>query len=150
MKIDKSTLIKQSLEIVDKKISTIKETMAFAQESANSETKSSAGDKYETGRAIAQMERDKAAIQLGENLKLRRFLTQIKPESKTPNIDLGSIIETDNGIFFIAIGLGIVQCMGQSVIIISPVSPLGQAFINQKLGAKVSFNDRSYTILKVY
>ena len=150
MKINKPTLIKQCLEIMDKKISTIKETMAFAQESANSETKSSAGDKYETGRAIAQMERDKAAIQLGENLKLRGFLTQIKPESKTQKIELGSIIETDNGIFFIAIGLGIVQCMDQSVIIISPVSPLGQAFINQKLGARVGFNDRSYTILKVY
>ena len=150
MKIDKPALIKQCLEIIDKKISTIKETMAFAQESANSETKSSAGDKYETGRAIAQMERDKAAIQLGENLKLRRFLTQIKPESKTQRIESGSIIETDNGIFFIAIGLGIVQCMGQSVIIISPVSPLGQAFINQKSGEKVGFNDRSYTILKVY
>ena len=44
--------------------------MANAQESANAEEKSSAGDKYETGRAMMQIERDKAAQQLNESMKL--------------------------------------------------------------------------------
>ncbi|MFM7852135.1 MAG: 3-oxoacyl-ACP synthase, partial [Flammeovirgaceae bacterium] len=54
--------------------------MSSAQDAANAEEKSSAGDKYETGRAMAQIERDKAAMQLAEVLKMGGALEKIDPD----------------------------------------------------------------------
>ena len=47
--------------VVQQRIDTARHAMTAAQESANEEGKSSAGDKYETGRAMAQIERDRHA-----------------------------------------------------------------------------------------
>ena len=55
--------------------------MVNAQEAANEEGKSSVGDKYETGRAMMQIERDKAAQQLDEALKLKNIIDQISIET---------------------------------------------------------------------
>ena len=68
--------------------------MNDAQRSANEEGKSSAGDKYETGRAMMQIERDKAANQLEEALKLKRILDQIQPEVQHERILIGSVVIT--------------------------------------------------------
>ena len=68
--INKEVLLTSCHEVIDQKLLLAKQTMEMAQESANEENKSSVGDKYETGRAMAQQERDKAAVQLTELQKL--------------------------------------------------------------------------------
>src|SRR6478609_11532726 len=70
-------LFNACVEYVNLRIDTSKQAMADAQESANAEEKSSAGDKYETGRAMMQIERDKAAQQLHEAIKRQQGLDQI-------------------------------------------------------------------------
>ena len=55
----KQTLIEQCEEFVQQKIDVSEKLMNEAQDSANNETKSSAGDKFETGRAMMHAERDK-------------------------------------------------------------------------------------------
>jgi hypothetical protein len=52
--------------VVHQRIASAEEAIRMAQESANQEGKSSAGDKYETGRAMAQLEIEKASGQLAE------------------------------------------------------------------------------------
>ena len=68
--------------------------MRNAQEAANEESKSSAGDKYETGRAMMQIERDNAAAQLDEALKLKKTLSLISASENHHVISLGSIVIT--------------------------------------------------------
>ena len=46
-----------ALDLIGQRMTTAKEAMQQAQESANSEEKSSAGDKYETGRAMGHLQR---------------------------------------------------------------------------------------------
>ena len=70
----KRKLYQHCINFVDKRIAAAKETIAMAQESANEDTKSSAGDKYETGRAMAQLEIEKTAGQLEEALKDKKLL----------------------------------------------------------------------------
>ena len=65
----KEQLWVQCQKIVEHRLATAQQAMDAAQQSANQEEKSSAGDKYETGRAMAQLERDKAATQVEENKK---------------------------------------------------------------------------------
>ena len=62
---------------VHERIAATQEAIYTAQLSANEETKSSAGDKYETGRAMAQLEIEKNTAQLAEALKLKQMLKQI-------------------------------------------------------------------------
>ena len=149
MKVDKQELILKCQELINDRLLLIQQNMAFAQKSANEETKSSAGDKYETGRAIAQMERDKAAIQLSEALKLKKVIDQLNPGSKAKVVGLGSIVYTDQGVFFIAVSLGAIEIKNVNIISISPISPLGQKFIKQTAGDLVVFNDNKYSILEV-
>jgi hypothetical protein len=52
------------------RIETAKQAIDDAQQSANEETKSSAGDKYETGREMMQQETDRNQAQLNEANKL--------------------------------------------------------------------------------
>ena len=50
-----------------------------AQKASNDDTKSSAGDKYETGREMAQQETNRNLAQLNEANKLKVALNQIGP-----------------------------------------------------------------------
>ena len=70
------------------------------QESLDSETKSSAGDKYETGRAMVQIELEKNQAQYNKFLKLKNELKQIDPIVIKSKIEYGSIVVTNNGNFF--------------------------------------------------
>ena len=58
-----------------------------AQQAANEETKSSAGDKYETGREMMQQEADRSQVQLNEANKLMVALSKINYD----NVDSDNI-----------------------------------------------------------
>ena len=66
----KEEICKSVLIMLDKKIKTVQESISYIQEARNNETKSSAGDKYETSRVMMQAELDK------QNLLLQQFLQQ--------------------------------------------------------------------------
>ena len=62
----KNDLAQLCLDKVEKNIEVAKMSKARATEAMYNETKSSAGDKYETGREMAQGEIDKAEMQLSK------------------------------------------------------------------------------------
>ena len=49
------------------------------QKSLTNETKSSAGDKHETGRAMAQLEQEKLSKALSQMMQLRNALSKVNP-----------------------------------------------------------------------
>lgn len=57
----KETLFKQCVLFVNKRLQTIEEVLSSNQKALQAETKSSAGDKHETGRAMLQLEMEKAS-----------------------------------------------------------------------------------------
>jgi transcription elongation GreA/GreB family factor len=123
--------------------------MHDAQQSANEESKSSAGDKYETGRAMMQIERDKAAQQLDEALKLKNTLEQISLQARSDNIMLGTLVITDSKKIFISIGLGKVTIDDQEFLVVAPASPLGKVLMGLKVNDQVVFNKERLTILQL-
>ena len=60
----KETLLSKCHEFIDERHQRIQRTIDEIKVSLQSETKSSAGDKHETGRAMLQLEREKAGQQL--------------------------------------------------------------------------------------
>ena len=143
-------LLIECKKILQGRIDRIKRIMDEAQASSNEESKSSAGDKYETGRAMMQLEKDKAASQLSETLNLRKALDQINLNKPTSIIRLGSIVQTDYGYFFLAAALGNIDFKGNKYFAISPVSPVGEKLLNKKAGERITVKDRTFQIMKVY
>ena len=70
----KSKLYQQCLNIIEDKINVARVSMDTAQQAADQESKSSVGDKYETGRAMMQLEKEKLMFQIHEALKLKKVL----------------------------------------------------------------------------
>lgn len=144
------TIIHQAcIEFVDKRIENFLMSYNSSVESGNADSKSSAGDKHETGKAMAQLEQEKAASQLAEAKELKNTLTKINPEIKHQTIAQGSLINTNNGLFYMAIGIGKIEVEGTKVFIISPQSPLGAALMGKQKGATVCYNNLNYSIRNI-
>jgi transcription elongation GreA/GreB family factor len=123
--------------------------MDAAQESANQEEKSSAGDKYETGRAMAQLERDKAAMQVEENKKMLEALNKIEDTVSTPRVTIGSVVVTDCNKFYVSIPAGRITAGPESYVAISTQSPIGKLLLNKGVGDFIDFNNQRQTIISV-
>ena len=132
------------------RIDTLYENLESIRAARNNETKSSAGDKYETGRAIMQIEEDNYKKQLHQALLLKNQLEQININRSTAKADLGSLVITDVAGYFISIGLGEITLAKESYYCISPASPIGQKVMNQTAGYKLEFNGKSQVILEIY
>lgn len=149
-KIDiKNDLYNRCIEYVEEKIKNASDAIENAQRSANEETKSSVGDKYETGRAMLQMERNKFEIQLKESLKLKEFLDQINVKKEYQNIQPGSIVKTEKGNYFIAINAGKQQIGKEIYFTISLASPIGRELADKQKNDYYSFNGMKIKILEV-
>jgi hypothetical protein len=145
----KITLIKNCLTQVEQRIANAQQAMNAAQESANTEEKSSAGDKYETGRAMAQIERDKAAQQLNEAMMLKASLNKVNLNLATGQVVPGSLVMTDKNHFFIAISIGKLRVGRIDYFVVAPHTPIGKKIMGLKVGNQFSFNDQVHTIHEI-
>lgn len=135
--------------LVDRRLKSIQNHIADIQNSLLSETKSSAGDKHETGRAMLQLEREKAGQQLAEIEKLRTLLSKINIQERPGKVGVGSLVFTSEAHYFIAVSLGALQTDSETVYAISPVTPIGQLLMGRQKGDEVSFNGNSFVIEQV-
>lgn len=142
----KKELHKVCLEYVDERINSAQQAINAARESANDDTKSSAGDKYETGREMMQQEIDRNRRQLEETQKLRLLLEQIDPLKITDTVQNGSLVSTNYGKFYISISRGQILLEGSNYFAISAVSPIGIKLMKQKAGAEFDFNGKIFKI----
>lgn len=126
-----------------------KEAMNSAHESTLNEEKSSAGDKFETGRAMGHLNRDMFAKQWEQANKDMEILNGIMPLKRHSEVELGSLIYTKDKIFFIAPGLGKILVEGHEVWVISEHSPLAIAMLNKTIHDNFEFNGIKYKINKL-
>ena len=133
-------------EMLDEKIASLKKILLDLQQSAANETKSTAGDKHETALAMLQIEQENTSRQLQVLLGQRLQLTQIDLSKKANIIGKGSLIYTNRGLIFIAIGLGKVQMDKTICLVISPTSPLGILLLTKKVSDTVQCNGIDYQI----
>lgn len=127
---------------VAQRIEAAQAAMLTAQESANSETKSSAGDKYETGRAMAQEERNRNAVQLQQALQLQGELARINPEVAADAVRPGALVHTSIGRFFIGISAGKLTLEGHDYFAVSAAAPIAVALAGKRAGEEVVFNGK--------
>ncbi len=119
------------------------------EESRNNETKSTAGDKYETGRAMMQIEIDNCAAQLLKAEAAQNKLNYIGLKTAATQVQEGSLVETNRGIYFVAIGLGKVKIQGQTHFCISKNAPIAKALLAKKIGESTTFNGNEILIQNI-
>ena len=133
-------------EMLDEKIASLKKILLDLQQSAANETKSTAGDKHETALAMLQIEQENTSRQLQALLGQRLQLTQIDLSKKANILGKGSLIYTNRGLIFIAIGLGKVQMDNTICLVISPTSPLGILLLTKEVSDTVQCKGIDYQI----
>ena len=128
----------------------LQKMMSDAQASANKETKSSAGDKFETARAMMQAQRDQYAQQLSNAILLRTQLSQIDTEQIFEKVQLGSVVKTPLANYFISISAGRLSVGEEKYYAISPQAPLAKILLSKSVGDTIIFNNKEIEILEVF
>ena len=146
----KKSLLFQCAELMQEKINVLEKMTNEMQDSANNETKSSAGDKFETGRAMMHMERDKYARQLAQAIHVRDQLKRINPDKIFDQVSFGAVVKTRLANYFIAISAGRIEVEGEKFYVISPQAPLAQEILQKKAGDAFVFNDQEVKVLEVF
>lgn len=146
MKQFKEQILKKCKELVDEKLNKLFYALEELNESAEAESKSTAGDKHETGRAMIQLEQEKIGKQIQEWEIQKLILNKIDLCKDQKQITIGSLIESSNGWFFIACNLGKITVNDQHIMVISNHSPIAKVFSDCKNGQEISFHNTSYII----
>jgi excinuclease UvrABC ATPase subunit len=146
----KNKLKQAGEQIIEQRIATAKALVNNAQEAANNEGKSSAGDKYETARAMNQLEKEMYSKQLAQQLKELALLHEVKTDLVYGAATSGACIECAGMIFFIAAGLGKQTIDGKLIVFLSPQAPLAKQLHHKVTGDHFVFNGKETTIETVY
>jgi transcription elongation GreA/GreB family factor len=121
-----------------------------ALDSTANETKSTAGDKHETGRAMAQLEQEKIGSQIAEITKLKEILFRIQPATLSTKVELGSMVETSAGIFFVSIGIGAFHFEDKRVFCITPMAPMCQLLLGKNQGDTIEWQGKKIEIIQLF
>ena len=134
---------------IEEKMASLSQAIASIQESKLNETKSSAGDKFETGRAMMQQELDRIESQMDMLNVTKNRLKQMSSFITHDRVVAGAIVITDSGNFYISVSLGKVKVEDELYYTVSPEAPLSKVFLNKKSGDRVEFRGRIYYIKNV-
>jgi len=146
----KKMIHEKAIQLIKNRIATAEAAVIGVVESKKSETKSSAGDKFETGRAMMQIEQEKSEMQLGRARALLRILENLKNEIGTQSVAIGSLVQANTGWYFVAIGLGKLIVEDTLIYVISPQSPIGKLLIGTKPGDTTIFRALSIEIQAIF
>ena len=145
----KEVLFKECHDFVNKRLQTVEDIISSNQKALQSETKSSAGDKHETGRAMLQLEMEKAGQQLSGIHQMKLILAKINISKKTEIAHLGSIVETDFANYFLSISTGKIIVEDKIYFAISLSSPIGKLLLGKKTNDNFVFNGKTFQIKKI-
>jgi len=145
----KQALYEACKENIDRRIASIEQRLKGITDSRNNETKSSAGDKYETGRAMMQIEEQNSKVQLAEAYEVRKKLLSIDITKSENAVTSGSLVITNRGNYFISIGIGKVKIKDEVYFCISLNSPIGMQMRGKKAGEEITFNSNKIIIKNI-
>jgi transcription elongation GreA/GreB family factor len=142
----KLALHNHCIELASSKVEALEQELNATRESATTESKSSAGDKHETGRAMMHLEQEKLHKQLAEAQTIVAELERIDGKAVHTQIGLGTLVKTDKATFLLAAGLGKVDFEGITYFVVSTKAPIAAQFLGKTTGDKVNMNGTVYDI----
>ena len=119
------------------------------QESIDSETQSTAGDKHDTSRELMQQERNKAAQNLQNQISMDSLVLKLKRITVSCEVRFGSLVLTNVGWFFIGLPLGRIQFEDKDILCVSGNAPAAKILESERVGASIKINGKNIKILSI-
>jgi len=145
----KQNLLEHCKETVVKRHEKISKNISDIEESLLEESKSSAGDKHETGRAMLQIDRENAGKQLQEIENLQKILPKIDVKAVSDYARLGSLVYTNQATYFMSISIGDVLVGKTHYFCVALQSPIGGLLLGKKKGEVFQFNGREFKVTSI-
>jgi len=145
----KQNTCNQYLQYINDRIQNYRAMIVDLSEDAQNDAKGSAGDKHETALAMMHLEQEKLNMKLKEVLEQKSVLEGIDVLKANKLITLGSLVQTDNFLFFISTALPKITIDDKDVIALSPFSPLGKEMLGKGETELFEFNSMKYKILSI-
>ncbi len=146
----KKELLRKCSAHAEARIDAIQMSMDTIHESKLAETKSSAGDKFETGLAMMHAEEQKLKTQMHHAKNDLETLAMLANRAASDQIGPGNLVSTSQGHYLIAIGVGKVKIEDAVYYCISADSPIGAKLLDKIVGDQIEFNGRVINILGIY
>lgn len=146
----KASLKQFGLDLILQRIEVARQAAGQAQEAANQEEKSSAGDKYETGRAMGHLQQEMYARQQAEYEREYSALRQIRTDILCTSATPGAFIQCSGIAIYIVAGLGKRTVDGSTILFLSPAAPLAKTLQNKQQGDTFTFNGQTLTIEDIF
>jgi transcription elongation GreA/GreB family factor len=123
--------------------------MASLDEAAAGETKSSAGDKYETAREMIAQSRRLMEGKVAEVDAALATLDRMASAPAQARAGFGSLVETSLGWLLVGASLGDLDVDGTTIRTLSLASPLGQALKGRQAGDRFPWRGAELALLSV-
>ncbi|NHM07012.1 hypothetical protein G4D82_07240 [Flavobacterium sp. CYK-4] len=136
--------------LIQDKIDVFQDMIAALTEDSKNDAKGSAGDKHETTLSMMHLEQEKLNHKLREYLAQKAVLEKINPLSESTKICLGSLVQANGMLLFIAAALPKINVDEKTVIAVSPQSPLGNALLGNEVGFVFEIHRSTYRVETIY
>lgn len=121
------------------------------QQDLMAESKSTAGDKHETGRAMIQLELEKRGAALKEAEQLQKVVRKIQISAQAPRVALlGSLVACQDHWYYLSVSAGCFKHLGIDYYCVSGQSPLGQQLLGKSVGDKIKLPAGELQITGIY
>lgn len=134
---------------ISDKINICESKMKSLYESKTADTKSSAGDKFETSRAMIQIEESQVQKQYKEAKDMAAMHVQNLRIITEAVIDLNSLVVANQMIFYISVSLGKLTLEDTTIFCISEKAPIAKRLIGKRIGEHIQLNDQDLEIKEV-
>jgi transcription elongation GreA/GreB family factor len=139
-------LFQLCLTDIDERVAVLRASIAEARDAQQNDTKSSAGDKFETTREMMTQQIETLSLQLSEVEAQRHQLLSISNVAPAAQIQAGSVVYTDAANFYISVSVGTKRLNNDVFICLSASSPLGKLLVGKTAGDEISFNKKQYIV----
>jgi len=135
--------------LLSEKINELRFMISDLAQDAQNDAKGSAGDKHETALSMMHLEQEKLNQKLAEIINQKNTIDKIDADSIHVKIAHGSLVQTNEMLFYISAALPKISIDTKLIIAVSPESPLGSKLMGKSLGYEVEINKNRFQIKSI-
>ena len=146
----KAKVYQSALTLLKEKNRLLNEERSAMLEGILEETKSSAGDKFETSREMMTQDLMTLELQIKQSKADLEEIQRLQAIKETaPSVQEGSMVKLGSDLFMLAVSLGQINVEDKKVYLLSKNSPLGQLLIGKKKHDQVNFRGKNHPIEEI-
>jgi hypothetical protein len=132
--------------LLSEKINELRFMISDLAQDAQNDAKGSAGDKHETALAMMHIEQEKLNQKLAKIIGQKNTIDKIDADAVHVKIALGSLVQTNEMLFYISGALPKITIDNKTIIAVSPESPLGSQLLGKSVGDEITINNNRFHI----